>query len=365
MEPERESLRIKVEQAARDLESLGYAVLPGLFTSDECDQKLSEMWDCLERASQGVLKRDADFASMKASAMPAHKHGISESWRLNHAPPVRAMRRDERVIEVFARLFGTKRLTCSMDRVNFKFPGRKYKSQGDWPHMDQNPRQLGRITIQTYITLTDAPLDAPGNRLYEASHLVFAERWAYMRKSENRDNWQTLTSEEASELGKVCPLVKPVLRKGDMLLWDSRVAHSPSDGVDFTNGRFVVYICMSPLWEKANDTKFWAKKKAAFEECRATNHRPVPQKLFGKTPRAYGGVQPAFAEFDKTALGITDEPIGAERLLFGFDKYDAQHELLPGVAIGQPLLSFVSPFTPLLPGVDEPVTKKQKKQNNK
>lgn len=369
MEPELPSLRLRTEQAARDLEKLGYAVIRGVLTRDEAQDYHRRIWDCLTRASDGVLAPDRDYKSMAAKDLPAHKHGISESYRLNHSPPVRELRRRREFLDIYKWLYGEKKgqysaqqMTCSMDRINFKFPGRPYKSQGDWPHMDQCPRQLGRITIQSYVSLTDAPPEAPGNRLYEGSHAVFAERWAYLRTSEKRDGWQMLNEQEASDLGEVCPLVKPVLEAGDMLLWDSRTVHSPSDGTDFSMGRCVVYLCYSPLWEALRDEKFWAKKKAAFEDCRATTHKPVPQKLFAKMPRAYGGVKPVFGSFDKQKLGITDEPIGVERLLFGFDKYDDdKHRLFPDEQLAEPLLTFVSPFMPMLPGQDEQPLKKTKK----
>lgn len=364
MEVELPSLKLRIEQAARDLELYGYAVIKQVLSEEVCAQTCSEMWDCLAKASHGELTKETDYSKKMAKDMPSHKHGISEIYRLNHAPPIRALRCHPAVLEIYCRLYGSKQLTSSMDRVNFKFPGRRYKSQGDWPHLDQNPRLLGRVTIQSYITLKDAPEEAPGNRLYEGSHLLFAERWAYMRKADYTDGWQMLTETEANELGQVCPLVKPVLQKGDMLLWDSRTVHSPSDGTDFSDGRFVVYLCYNRLWEKANDTKFWAKKKEAFLDCRATSHRPVPQNLFGKYPRAYGGVQPAFSEFSKEDLGITDEPNDVERLLFGFDKYTDERHLLPNlVDCTEPLLKFVSPFTPLVPGeksIKKPALKKVK-----
>lgn len=361
--------RLKIKQAAEDLERDGYAVISGVFSRDEAEALETEAWATLDKATGGELRRDRDYSRVLAKDLLPHKHGIVESFRFNHSPWVRKIRRDPRVVGIFAALYGTDQLVASMDRVNFKLPGKPYHSTKPWPHIDQNPRLLGRITIQSYLCLTDCGESAPGNRLYRGSHAVFESRFAYLRSDQSVENWQTLTETEASELEKVCPLVKPVLHKGDMLLWDSRTVHSPSDGTDFEDGRIVVYLCYNKLWEKAGDSKFRQKKKDAFVECRSTRHSPNPQHLFGKGPRTYGAEKAKYYEFSKEQLGITDEPIGAESYLFGFESYNGREGLLLGPdwktewradeAGRLPLLTFTSPYTPLLP----PHKTEKKKKN--
>jgi ectoine hydroxylase-related dioxygenase (phytanoyl-CoA dioxygenase family) len=341
----------KARQAALDLEEKGWAVVASVYTAEECDEVTRQMWECLSQASGGELRPEADFAIMPVKDLPSHKHGIIEAHRLNHAAPIRKVRRDPRFIALFSLLHGTDQLTASMDRVNFKFPGRVYRSAAPWPHMDQCPRRLERISVQSYLTMMDAGEDDPSNQLYQGSHRIFAEHWKEKRTQETSD-WYKLTPEEATELGKLCPLVKPVLHKGDLLLWDSRTVHSPSDGTT-REGRFVIYLCYGPLWEKASDTKFLEKKKQAFLECRATSHSPVPQKLFGKYPRSYDGQKVRYAEFPAEALGIGAEPVEGERLLFGFEGYKGREGLHNGVGwkaqwgVEEALLQFHSPFLPL------------------
>lgn len=366
MEPEQpritDELVQAVRQAARDLETKGWAVVPSLFSPQECDQLLFDQWTALEAATLGELNphwSKEEWAAMKADELPPHQHGIMTGWRLNHCEPVRRVRRDPRCLFVFASLYGTDQLCGSLDRINFKFPGRLYRSVKPWPHVDQNPRRLGRVTVQSYVTMMDAPEDAPSNRLYEGSHALFAERWAYRRTGDTSD-WTTLSEEEAAALERVCPLVKPVLRKGDMLLWDSRTVHSPCEGTS-REGRYVIYLCYNRWWDKTGDARAMLDKQRAFLDCRATSHSPLPQKCFPNKPRQYGSAPVKYAEFDKQLLSIEDEPRGGEKYLFGFEAYGGEGQLLGAdwrERYQMPeagLLHFVSPFAALEPPGKQPL----------
>lgn len=352
----------KVKKAATDLEEKGYAVIHDLFSKEECREIREKMWKHLYEISDGEWTPDRDYSKMKATDLLPHKHGIIESWRLNHLALFREIRREPRILWIFSLLYGTDQLTGSMDRVNFKFPGRPYKSLNTWPHVDQHAAKLGRISIQSYVTFLDCDADSPGNRFYEGSHKIFADFFKAKRNDKAGD-WNTLTPDERISLPKQCPLVKPTYREGSMLLWDSRVVHDPDDGTNFDAGRFVVYVCYNKAWEKANDEKFWTQKKNAFIECRATSHAPIPQHLFPKTPRIYANTKKGrYDEIPKNKLGLgtnVDKPVGAEAYLFGFERYRGKEGLL--LAHPQwrekrkPLLDFVSPFVSIA------TTKKKKR----
>jgi hypothetical protein len=339
----------KVEQAAKDLEEKGYAIIPSLYSRDECLEIRKKMWAHLAEISNGELTPEKDYSKMRATELPSHKHGIVESWRFNHMAVIREIRRDPRILWVYALLYGTDQLTGSMDRVNFKFPGRQYKSRDSWPHVDQHAAKENRISIQSYVTFLDCDADSPGNRFYEGSHKIFAEFFKAKRDDKTGD-WNKLTDEEKITLPKQCPLIKPTYPEGSLLLWDSRVVHDPDDGTNFDVGRFVVYVCYNKAWEKSEDEKFWTQKKNAFIDCRATSHAPIPQTMFAKCPRLYDRAEKGrYDEIPKEKLGIAkpDEPIGAEAFLFGFKRYQKEGLLLAHPQWQEkrkPLLEFVSPF---------------------
>ncbi len=104
------------------------------------------------------------------------------------------------MIEVFARLFGTDQLVCSLDRINFKFPGRPYVSKGPWCHADQHPSGTERQTIQAYLTLSAQRDESPANRFYAGSHRVFGDFFASQKGEGSLSDWTLLSDEQRERL---------------------------------------------------------------------------------------------------------------------------------------------------------------------
>lgn len=358
----------KVKEAAPLLKKDGYAVIRGVFTKEECGSLVDRMWQHWSDASNGKLRREASFKSMKAMELPPHQHGIIQSYRSGYFETVREIRTDPRIILVYATLYATGHLTGSIDRVNWKFPGRPYRSVDAWPHADQDAGRTGAITYQSYITLLPCSKNSPGNRFYSGSNNLFDTHFAYRRddeqarKKNGKNDWLRLSEKEAKNLGKQCPLVKPECEAGDLVIWDSRTVHSPTDGSDFRDGRFVVYTCYNKLWEKARDEEFKAAKRAVFNNRRASSHSPLPIQLFPPKPRIYdNNNKNPYIEIPLDKLGGSSEPSEREAYLYCFKDYDLtdKKESLAGKVlfgesdwkekfeIEEPLLTFVSPYTPL------------------
>lgn len=340
------ALLAKIDQAAEDLKTKGYAVIPSLFSKNECEEYKSRVWSFVEGLG---LKRTSNFGKTTASELLPHSHGIIHSYRWNHgkhslshkrpsnlflAKPFRDLRKNPKVLAVHSRLNGSSCLVSSLDRVNFKFPGRKYTSRDSWAHVDQNPRNLGLRYIQSYVTFMEGTEDSPQNRFYEGSHLKFEEFFKNKRNStKTGEAWCRLTPGDREDIVNVhgCPLVKPTCPPGSMLLWDSRTIHDPDEGTEFQDGRLVVYLCYSRYCpEMESKPGFLKKKQEAFKTCRATPHAPFPQTLFGKAPRTYGGgggEEPtSFSEIPITSLGYSSAadastPDSWEDYLFCFQKY--------------------------------------------
>ena len=340
-------LYAKVLKAKRDLEKNGWAVIEGVITETDIERYREKMWDTLEAASSQYDEKKrfdrniSDYSTFPMSDLPPHKHGILETYRINHCEAARDARKEEAILQIFASLLGTTRLVCSLDRINWKFPGKPYVSVADWDHADQNPRKLGRRCIQSYLNISGTlTAEEPGNRFYTGSHLVF-EKFTKPYRGLDDTDWFKLDEEMRAKLRDEfdCPLVKPLCRPGSLVMWDSRTVHSPDDGTDFKRGRCCFYMSYLGYEAASFDSKQEQKKREAFTQMRATPHVPFPQHLFGKQARTYGREnvkylsveqEPLFATSLKTAKSEQDkaiilsrclEPDAKERLLFGFDSY--------------------------------------------
>lgn len=248
---------------------------------------------------------------------------------MNIAKPFRDLRKNPKVLAVYARLNGSTCLVSSLDRVNWKFPGRKYTSKGSWAHVDQNARNLGLRYIQSYVTFTEGTKYSPQNRFYSGSHLKFEKFFQNRRTSKTGDAWLRLTPEDREAMVNIqkCPLVKPTCPEGSMILWDSRTVHDPDEGTKFDDGRLVVYLCYSKYCpEMARSKVFQRKKQDAFKDFRATPHAPFPQTVFGKTVRTYGEEAGLYDVIPVKSLGYPSAeaascPDASEELLFCFKPY--------------------------------------------
>jgi hypothetical protein len=382
----------KVLKARDDLLKYGYAVVPSLISQERIDGYKSMMWDTLESMSSQYddfqFKRDCDdYSKYKADNLPLHKHGILELYRINHCQAAREARKDERILKFFSALYGTTQLVCSLDRINFKFPGRAYRSQGDWPHVDQNPRKLGRRCIQAYLNITGTTNEKePGNRFYKKSHEAF-EEFGKPHRGKFDEDWFKLDDEMKHNLPREykLKLVKPLNPPGSLVLWDSRTIHSPDDGSDFKNGRCVFYMSYLPYQSDTFNTKEELKKSTAFTTMRATPHTPFPQTMFPKSGRTYGK-ELRYTEIDSIhlfATGLKDlnddeekeialtkylTPDENEKLLFGFTSYS---KLPKNVGLWgkksetKPLIDMVPMSAPLVALTKETITRRNEAKERK
>jgi hypothetical protein len=333
------------------LKTHGWAVWDGFLDAAEIEANTAKMWDTLEAMSakykpvgEHFTRERQSYASYHMDKLLPHKHGIVETAYINHAEAVRDIRTHDKVLRFFTTLYGTTQLVGSMDRVNFKFPGRRYKSQADWPHADQQPGKNGLRCVQAYVSLTGSETEEhPGNRFYDKSHLAFEQMTRPFVGLVEKD-WFKLTPEQIAAIDTdAYPLVKPCHGPGALVLWDSRTIHSPSDGSNFAPGRYVVYACYQPynrVMFTAADEK---KKRELFTQKRAAPHWPSPQATpFPEFPRTYDREDFRYRSADdehlfapalkqcrtkeerRVRLAACQLPNEREKLVFGFESYSTR-----------------------------------------
>ena len=79
------------------------------------------------------------------------------------------------------------------------------------------------------------------------------------------------------------------MKKGSLVLWDSRTFHQNTYGDEKNNEeRLVQYVCMLPRNHKDNTESNRKKRLKYFEDKRTTSHWPCPVRVNGLQPHTWG-----------------------------------------------------------------------------
>lgn len=184
-------------------------------------------------------------------------------------------RTEPKILETFAKIWGTDELLVSFDALNITLPNRVDKpALKPWPHVDQSPYRRGLHCVQGVINLSQAGLEDGSLVVYPKSNLVIEEfldtqvdRSTWLAK-----DWRPFTEKELEwyEARGLKPH-KVLAEPGDLLIWDSRTAHWGAEPTEQSNTiRTVIYASYSPASLASKETL--ERKKQAFESFRATTH---------------------------------------------------------------------------------------------
>lgn len=178
---------------------------------------------------------------------------------LAHSEAAWEIRTSERVRGAFERAWGGER------RLVTSFEGMSFRGRGEVglelpAHVDRRTRggsveEEGweRRCVQGIVALTDSDERTgsvgflPGSH-HEYESLLERNCSSPLADEEaERGSWQFFRVKEGDPVTRRKPFVVPRLRKGDMVLWDSRTVHRVERGTEAgRRSRVVAYVCMSP-----------------------------------------------------------------------------------------------------------------------
>jgi len=237
----------------------------------------------LEGFETGIDREDK--STWKASNWPHNSHGIIQHYALGQEQFVWDMRMEESVINIFAQIWGTRKLLVSFDGANLSRPSQINRPDKKWEHVDQGPKKLGFQCIQGSVNLLDCGEEDGGLVVYDGSHKLHTAFFEAHTEAKHGD-WYLFCREKGElDFYASCKQIKVCAKAGDMILWDSRTVHYATRPTGKRN-RSVIYICMTPA-EWAHETAI-KKKKKAFADKRMTTHWPHCPILFPVKPRSYG-----------------------------------------------------------------------------
>jgi hypothetical protein len=243
-----------------ELEQQGYTVVKAVLTEEEGE------------FAKGLFVKW--WAANSISERPIPPHGIIKHWGIGHTAFAWYIRTRARVVEAFADIWGTDDLVVSFDGACYMPLGldRKNQKKG-WLHIDQAAKTLGFVSVQGFVALTSNTQATLG--VVPNSHLDFV---ANVSDVENR-------SRRFNPMPQLPPslAIKVEAEAGDLVLWDSRVAHMNFYGDE---PRLVQYVSYLPRAQaSAADLK---KRRDYWYKRRTTSHWAYPLQVVALQPQTFG-----------------------------------------------------------------------------
>ncbi|GAA5933367.1 hypothetical protein JCM3775_000668 [Rhodotorula graminis] len=241
-------------------------------------------YDWLEAFQLGFDRRDE--ATWTNAHLPVHVKGGMFASRVYHEDFLWAIRCEQGVVDGFAELWGTDRLTTSFDGAAVMLCHRKDLPPAQkWEHMDQSPNRRGFFCAQGIVNLLPNGPDDGGLMVLKGSGAIMEKYFEqHPEQKANHSSWGPADwygyTEEQQEwfYERGCEWIKVCANPGDLILWDSRTLHynRPPSG-DRT--RICTYVCMAP--DELLNAKDRAVKQKLFADKGATTHNPF-ENIFAR-----------------------------------------------------------------------------------
>lgn len=287
----------------KTLAEYGVAVIPSLLSQDECVQIVASLWDGLEHiSSQWITPLDRNNQETWKTVNFDALHGmLIQHHSIGHLQAAWDVRQHEKIIGIFAALWGTKDLLTSFDGLSISFPpevtGKGWARKDSlWLHSDtsfcypDSAKEKSEYScVQSWFTPVEVREGDAALAFLEGSHR-YHRQFGTSRGIKDKSDWYKLSEEEVKVYtGEYnCSLRKITCPAGSIVLWDSRTIHcgaQPEKTRLLSNFRFCIYVCMLPR-SQAN-AKQLVKRIKIFEELRLSRHHPVKVTMFPKNPRVW------------------------------------------------------------------------------
>jgi hypothetical protein len=192
---------------------------------------------------------------------------------------------------IWAALTGTPRLRVSLDSCRFSPPWRPGYAEPYGIHWDHNPWDAGKRMFQGVLALTETTADQ-GGFCCVPSLLHDRAAWPTTPAEVNNGEEEWLADTAGREI------VHVAAQPGDLVVWDSRLAHGNSKNLG-TRPRLAFYVAMGSFGDKARD--------ASVESWRSGRCVPWWRKRHG-----YARIEPwppaSLTPLGRRLLGLDDWP---------------------------------------------------------
>lgn len=257
-----------------ELQSQGFAVIKNAIDPEKARYYQQKALDWL-KSFDTPLDFD-DPSTWKAENLPVQsKINSFNGYSVVHERFMWEARMEPKILDAFAKIWGTDELLVSFDALNVTLPNRQDKpAQKRWPHVDQSPLRRGLHCVQGVINLSHAGPEDGSLIVLPRSNTVNEE---FFDTQTDPSTWEKkdirfFSEEEMKWLeDRDMKPMKVLAEPGDLILWDSRTAHWGGEPTAKSNMiRTVIYASYSPASLASKESI--ERKKEAFETFRATTH---------------------------------------------------------------------------------------------
>lgn len=323
------------QESVKYFKDHGYVVIADALTQTEVAKALDLTWQYLEKLGTGIDRREPSTWVNERWPTLAHG-GIIPSNGIGHSEAQWYIRSVPAVHRSFAAIWGTDDLLVSFDgmalwRPTTLDPAWKTNQGAAWLHVDQNAQlRPGFHCAQGMVSLLPMDPSTGGNVLVPGSHIdhfpaiprTYADRFAKLPKG--IDHFRFPVNDPHLN-GVQMSHVEP----GDMLIWDSRIVHcsspgieAPKEGKPLALTRAISLVCMMPRELTSAEVLQWRKTKALEDRVSTTNWTDrivnideAPNiKAVKARDDARGIVKPplpALTAYQKRLVGFSEEEITA------------------------------------------------------
>ena len=285
-----ETLKVLTEEQWRFWIQNGYVVIKNAISSEQAEQTAAFLWDFEEKKPKDSSTwYSAPRAEIQMKELAGT--GMVEVYNNQH---LWNNRQSQKVYDAFVDVWGTKKLWVTIDRANLNFPIKKGYEYKGFIHWDYDPETKPQ-NVQGVIALSDQTDENMGG--FQCIPWLYQnyERWK-LTQPQDRNRFQPDITGLEDKIEKVA------LEVGDLLIFNSLLAHGIRPNRSEGKVRIAQYISMMPAEEDNESLKKWRihswKNRIAPEgyafpgdprnweqtKYKTAKLSPLGEKLLGLTP---------------------------------------------------------------------------------
>lgn len=240
-----EPLRVLTEEQWKFWINKGYIVIKNAIPREQAKSTADFLWEFEDKNPEDSSTwYTAPRAEMKMKELAGT--GMVEVYNNQY---LWSNRQTKKVYEAFVDIWGTEKLWVTIDRANLNFPIREGHEYKGFIHWDYDPETKPQ-NVQGVIALSDqTDINMGGFQCIP---------WLY----QNYDSWKLTQPEDRNRFqpdinGLEDKIEKVAMEAGDLLIFNSLLAHGIRPNLSENKVRIAQYISMMPAEEDNKELKQW------------------------------------------------------------------------------------------------------------